>query len=83
MTAVQTATVTSRLCRQSTERKYWMQEASELLILKGVFDSHWRLEAAEYAESLTYRNLDENGELMVSPSEAVEDDLIYPDTTMS
>lgn len=75
--------IASRVSRHSAERKYWKQEAADLLILKGVCGPDELEAAAEYAESLMYRNVDESGELMVSPKEAVDDDLIYPYSTMS
>lgn len=75
--------VATRISRRYAERKYWKQEAADLLILKGVCGPEELVEAAEYAESLMYRNVDEGGELMASPQEAVEDDLVYPYSTMS
>ena len=68
---------------RSVERKYWKQEAADLLILKGVCGPDELEAAAEYAESLMYRSIGEGGELLLSPKEAVDDDLIYPYTTMS
>jgi 3-deoxy-D-arabino-heptulosonate 7-phosphate (DAHP) synthase len=68
---------------RSVERKYWKQEAAELLIIKGVCSPQDTEAAQEYAESLMYRNLDETGVLLVSPQEAVDDDIIYPLATMS
>lgn len=83
MTAVKQAVVVTRVSRQAAERKYWKQEAADLLVLKGVCGPDELEAAVEYAESLMYRNIDEGGELMVSPKEAVDDDLIYPVSTMS
>ncbi|MDX9668707.1 hypothetical protein [Pseudomonas sp. P8_250] len=68
---------------RSVERKYWKQEAADLLIIKGVCDPDDVEAAAEYAESLMYRNIGENGELLASPQDAVDDDIIYPFATMS
>lgn len=75
--------VAARVSRRAAERKYWQQEVAELLLLKGMRGPDKALAAVEYAESLLYRNVDENGELTASPQEAVEDDLIYPYATMS
>lgn len=83
MTALRGVEVATRVSRQSAERKYWKQEAADLLILKGVCGPDELVEAAEYAESLMYRNVGEGGELMASPKEAVDDDLIYPYAAMS
>ncbi|MNC03756.1 hypothetical protein D3C81_1070710 [compost metagenome] len=74
---------TTRVNRQAAERKYWKQEVADLLILMGIFGPEEPATAAVYATKLMYRNLDENGELMVSPKEAIEDDCNYPQTTMS
>jgi hypothetical protein len=83
MTALLSVEVVSRVARKAAERKYWRQEAADLLILKGVCGPDELEQAAEYAESLMYRNVDDRGELTASPKEAVDDDLIYPYATMS
>lgn len=75
--------VLAQVTLRATERKYWKQEAADLLILKGVCGPDEIEAAAEYAESLMYRNLGVGGFLLVSPKEAVDDDLIYPYATMS
>ena len=75
--------IASLVSQRSVQRKFWKLEAADLLILKGVCGPDELEAAAEYAESLMYRNVDENGELLVSPKEAVDDDLIYPYSTMS
>jgi hypothetical protein len=74
---------TTRVNRQAAERKYWKQEVADLLILMGIFGPEEPATAAVYASRLMYRNLDEGGELTVSPKEAVEDDATYPYATMS
>jgi hypothetical protein len=74
---------TTRVNRQAAERKYWKQEVADLLILTGMFGPDEQAAAGIYATSLMYRNLDEGGELIVSPKEAVEDDYSYEESTMS
>lgn len=77
MTAVKAFEVQLRPARQAAERKYWKQEAADHLILRGIYGPEEQEEALEYAETLCYRSLDESGELLVGPKEAVNDDLAY------
>lgn len=83
MREVRGAAIAAQVSQRAAERKYWRQEAADLLILKGVCGPDELEAAAEYAESLMYRSIGDGGELLVSPKEAVDDDLIYPYATMS
>lgn len=62
---------------QAAARKFWIIEAAEYLISKGLYSSHELEQAREHAASLAYMCTDENGELLESPAEFVEDTLSY------
>lgn len=77
MTAVLEVRAVTRSERQAVERKFWIIEAAEYLIEKGVFAPHELDQARGYAGHLAYRNTDEGGELMEPPRQFVDDDLCY------
>lgn len=62
---------------QAVARKFWTLEAADYLISKGVYSSGELEQAREYAATLAYVCTDENGELLESPEQFVDDVLKY------
>lgn len=67
----------SRSAIQATARKFWVFEAADYLVERGIYPIHELPWAMAHAKRLASLNTDEGGELMVSPREAVDEDLEY------
>lgn len=67
----------SRSARQATERKFWIMEAADYLVALNVYEIDELPWAMAHAKRLAARYTDEGGELMESPTQAVNDDLAY------
>lgn len=76
MTAVISVKAKTRKERQDEERREWIADAVQYMIMIGLYSQDEVYEAVDLAENLHYSN-EEGGEIYQTAKEAIDEELTY------